>query len=69
MLRLQGGCYRYEVAQTAHEQLRECIERYKEEKTHERSYLIKTRVINGRPYLLIPDEGVEVNDLAVSAGI
>ena len=34
----------------------------------ERSYLIETRVIDGRPYLLIPAEGVEVNGLAVSVG-
>lgn len=123
----------YEVAQTVHEQLRERIERHKEEKDPEplslsvgeigailksggvseerveaftkecgeqfgenavlnpgnlidsknfevktadvqltvdpeRSYLIETRVIDGRPYLLIPAEGVEVNGLAVSVG-
>lgn len=31
----------------------------------ERSYLIETRIIDGRPYLLIPAEGVEVNGVAV----
>lgn len=32
----------------------------------ERSYLIETRIINGRKYLLIPaDEGVEINGFAV----
>lgn len=32
----------------------------------ERSYLVETRIINGRKYILIPaDEGVEVNGLAV----
>ena len=34
----------------------------------ERSYLIETRVIDGRPYLLIPAEGVEINGLAVNVG-
>ena len=33
----------------------------------ENSYLIETRVINGRPYIMIPaDGGVEVNGIAVS---
>ena len=35
----------------------------------ERSYLIETCVIDGRPYLLIPAEDVEVNGLAVSVGL
>ena len=35
----------------------------------ERSYLIEMRVIDGRPYLLIPAEGVAVNGLTVSVGM
>ena len=31
----------------------------------ERSYLVETRVIDGRPYLLVPAEGVTVNGLPV----
>ena len=35
----------------------------------ENSYLIETRVIGGRKYLLIPaDEGVEVNGIGVCIG-
>ena len=33
----------------------------------ENSYLLETRVINGRKYILIPaDEGVEVNGIGVT---
>ncbi|NLU25388.1 MAG: DUF4317 family protein, partial [Clostridiales bacterium] len=35
----------------------------------ENSYLLETRVIDGRRYILIPaDSGVEVNGLHVSVG-